>query len=121
VEWIAGVRPFGQGIGMTLHCPWCGAGFVRDESGKLVCSASVMGLSRHLEFRFREVFGEQGRPSKPSSMDSMDKWYCAGCGVALVCDDDGIERCPACRHTMGEFAYELVEFHPHGPFAKNSY
>jgi hypothetical protein len=77
-----------------------------------------MSLSKNLKQLLRQVFGEQARPSKPSPLDRMDKWHCAGYGVPLV-DDAGIGRCPDGGHTMGEFAYELIEFHPHGPFPPN--
>ena len=97
---------------MLLHCPWCGNELARQE-GELFCQDGQMGLSAHLEKRLREVFVDQSRPSRASPHDNMDQWHCAGCGILLVRDAEGKARCPKCSHTMGEFAYELVEFHPH--------
>jgi rubrerythrin len=72
-----------------------------------------MELSRHLEAKFRAVFIDQSRDPTPFALDTMDKWHCAGCGLRLVIDADGIARCPNCKRTMGEFAYEITELHPH--------
>ncbi len=72
-----------------------------------------MGLSQHLEEDLREVFLHQSRPAQSSPFDTMDKWHCAGCGTRLARERDGVARCPDCRRTMGEFSYQLIEFHPH--------
>ena len=96
-----------------LHCPYCGDALSRAPEGYLVCQNSGMGLSRELERRLTEVFLSEEREPSPSPFDTMDKWHCAGCGEKLAPNDDGLERCPSCRRTMGEFSYQLIEFHPH--------
>lgn len=97
-----------------LHCPWCGEAFSRDEQrGELVCPRSGMGLSKDLEQRLSEVFITETRSPKLSPFDGIDKWYCAGCGERLNISEDSSARCPDCGRTMGEFSYQLIEFHPH--------
>jgi len=98
---------------MTLHCPWCGNVLIPTEAGNLICGDGQMVLSVKLEKRLREVFEDQSRPSKASPLDNSNPWHCAGCGVPLVSNANGKEHCPKCGRTMGEFVYELLEFHPH--------
>lgn len=84
----------------------------QDEDGNLGCVDGNMWLSKKLERDLREKFEESGRPSKASPFDTTI-WYCAGCGEKLNRGNDGVARCPRCNHTMGEFSYSLIEFHPH--------
>jgi len=111
--WKTDIWPPTKRCVSKLHCPWCGDGLVRHDSGELVCAASGMGLSQDLERRLSEVFVYDARLPQPSPFDGIDKWYCAGCGKRLERGDDGSARCPDCGRTMGEFSYQLIEFHPH--------
>jgi uncharacterized Zn finger protein (UPF0148 family) len=112
---IGGLQTIGgTGItgAMTLYCPWCGDTLSRDRDNNLGCVQCNMWLSKKLEHDLREAFESKQRASKTSPLDGMI-WYCAGCGEKLVNGDDGVARCPTCQHTMGEFSYSIIEFHPH--------
>jgi predicted RNA-binding Zn-ribbon protein involved in translation (DUF1610 family) len=97
-----------------MHCPWCGGELTLSEDGThLECKPGGMGLSKRLEQNFRDVFELSLREPKTNSLnDRSEGWWCAGCGVRLVATAQDIFRCPSCSRTMGEFVYELVEFHP---------
>jgi len=97
-----------------MYCPWCGKGLTTSANGQyLECQSGNMGLSKHLEARLREVYELEEREPKQSPNDRSDGWFCPKCSHELVLSVDGAYRCPTCARTIGEFTYEIVEFHPH--------
>jgi rubrerythrin len=75
-----------------------------------------MELSTNLERRLKDVFEASSQGSKDNHPlnYASGNWFCPGCGLHLEKASDGAYRCPLCNRTIGQFVYEIVEFHPHG-------
>jgi rubrerythrin len=73
-----------------------------------------MGLSKKLKDALTDVYELGARPPKPNRFDfTSGRWFCPKCAVHLEQAASGKYECPTCNRTIGEFVYELVEFHPH--------
>jgi uncharacterized Zn finger protein (UPF0148 family) len=110
----------GQVRTMTLHCPKCGEILTESSNGSLECARGRMELARELEQRLRDCYIKKVRDPKDVTFTHRGKphpiggsWFCPGCGVAAQELTPGDLRCPVCSRSLVEFAYSLIERHPH--------
>jgi uncharacterized Zn finger protein (UPF0148 family) len=111
---VAGIaaRAVARYMTATMFCPKCAAELIRHD-GELTCVAGEMGLSRSVEQRLIDRYG-QHVPSTDRTPRSTNPrpWFCPGCGVML--DADMV--CPHCQMSLKDLEFQLVELHPHkGP------
>ena len=95
---------------MFMFCPHCGATML-DTSGELRCERTGMPLSEYLRLGLTEVFVDRVRFAKrapPGMVRLRHPFFCPGCGVQLTPDG-----CPRCGEVLDEFAFHIVELHPH--------
>jgi hypothetical protein len=97
-----------------MYCPRCGRELV-DTGRELTCLRGNMGLSQRMAARLTECFVLKTREPREvrASFEWGGTWHCPACGVRAQEEEPGVVRCPGCRRNLGEFLYELIEFHPH--------
>lgn len=91
----------------------CGVPMTATGDGAtLECVPGRMELSAVLRDGLVEVFVERRRSAKRVAFRWGGQWFCPGCGVPMLVDDEHV-RCPRCGEHLDEFVYQLVEIHPH--------